>query len=392
MQIQIFFLFIQICQSISRFVPIIQNMVLHKNKATYDLLFNLFIADIGRTEAEQILNILKYKQLFPLPAAETEVSLIAFLSGFWDWDSSIYIKERLLQKNGIHRRYVARCAASVRNYWLPWFGDTLPLSGVSRMTLKEFVLSFMKRKVPKSAKGKNDIIRSGTIALRWAFQNGLMSEDVTAGLSYYSGDTPEIAILPSDIVRALFNRQWKHKKAMFANKLAMLSGLRAGEIQALRGCDIGTECVYVRHSWNLLDGLKKPKNGSERIVYVPFPAFLDELRSFATEDCDFIFHIRSAHQPMDAKCWLRELRAELHRLSVDELLIRKINFHSWRHYFITHMKNEGKLESRLLQRVSGHKTATMLEHYADHSLENDVEIIKKTAVNIFAPFLDTNIS
>ncbi len=58
------------------------------------------------------------------------------------------------------------------------------------------------------------------------------------------------------MVRAIFGRKWKSLSTKLANILAVCTGLRAGEIQGLRKCDLGESCLYVKHSCNLADGSK----------------------------------------------------------------------------------------------------------------------------------------
>lgn len=352
-----------------------------------DLIFKLFMADLDKKEAKQIIEILKYKKLYPIPEKDNEMKFCTFLENFWDWEKSSYIKERLLHNHGIHRQYVFRCASAIKRYWLPWFCSELLLKDVTRNDLKDFVLSFSERASPVTAQGKNDIIRSGTVALKWAYKNGLIESDITSGLVYYSGNITEIEILEPEIVKKLFNNPWKNKKAEMANKLAMLTGLRSGEIQALRGCDIADDCIYVRHSWNKLDGLKVPKNGETRIAYVPFPDILKKLKKMAIYSDCYVFSGRNPLKPMDAKCWLRELRQELKKLGVDEDIIEKIHFHSWRHYFTVHMKNQGNLEPYLLGRMTGHKTSSMLEYYGNHKLNVESIKMKEAVQRVFANFL-----
>ncbi len=360
-------------------------------------MYNLFVAKLTPQEGQQILDILEYKGLLDrsepfqnrsaLGKGAAQPSLIDFLEEFWDWERSPYIRERLLYKHGIHRKYVSRCAGAIRRYWEPWFGRTVPLSAVTRQDLQDFILSFLSSKSLKSACGRNDAIKSGTVALRWAFSRGMIAQDVTSGLVYYSSSSPEILILTSRLARSLFARRWKHYKSMMANKLAMLTGLRAGEILALRGGDIGDECIFVRHSWNLLDGLKMPKNGCQRVVYLPFGDFLQELREMADGEENFVFHHRDPGRPMDAKCWLRELRRELAILGADDLVVKKIRFHSWRHYYATHLHSSGQLAPHLLQRLTGHKSATMLRHYSGHGLAEDAVVMKAAVFKVFGEIM-----
>lgn len=360
-------------------------------------MYNLFVAKLTPQEGQQILDILEYKGLLDRslwfqkqPSLGKEAAqpyLIDFLEEFWDWERSPYIQERLLYKHGIHRKYVSRCAGAIRRYWEPWFGRTVPLSTVTRQDLQDFILSFLSSKSLKSACGRNDAIKSGTVALRWAFARGLIAQDVTSGLTYYSGPSPEILILTPQLAWSLFSRPWRHYKSMMANKLAMLTGLRSGEIQALRGGDIGTDCILVRHSWNLLDGLKVPKNGCQREVYLPFADFLQELRDMAGGKENFVFHHRDLDRPMDAKCWLRELRRELALLGAEDSVVQKIRFHSWRHYYTTHLHSSGQLEPHLLQRLTGHKSAAMLRHYSGHGLAEDAAVMKAAVFRVFGEMM-----
>lgn len=354
-----------------------------------DIMFQLFMADLRMEDGKKILDILRFKGVFPPAGREEDMGLINFLENFWDWDKSPYIKERLLQEHGIHRRYVYRCNCAIRRYWLPWFGREIGLKDISRQQIQDFILSFIDNPSLRSASGRNDVIKTGTIALRWAYARGLIVQDITQGLSLFGCKPAETVILTRQVARDLFSRPWKHKKAMLANKVAMLTGLRSGEIQALRKCDIGRDCIYVRHSWNKIDGLKLPKNGGQRKVFVPFADFLNELRELTPGEEDFLFHHRSLRQPMDTKCWLRELRQELLALGMDQEFVRGIRFHSWRHYYTTYMRSCGQLEPHLLQRLTGHKSAAMMQHYGNHSLMEEADLMKAAASKVFGEMMET---
>ena len=352
------------------------------------IMYTLFSADLQAEDAEKILHILEYKKLLPLVQTGKGPTLADFLTEFWDWEKSPYVKEKLLHQHSIHQRYVRRCAGAVRGHWIPWFGTELLMSELNRGMIQNFILSFLSHPTVLSAAGRNDVIRSGTVPLKWAFLQGYIDHDVTSGLRYFGGDKPKVMVLDKQTAETVFLHPWHHQKAMMANKLAMLTGLRSGEIQALRGKDIGEDCIYVRHSWNIFDKLKVPKNGEERIVYLPFPQFLSELKQMAGGDDFFVFHNKIPTRPMDPKCWLRELRKELEKLGVDNHIIETIHFHSWRHYFTVHMKKSGFLEKELLQKITGHKTLSMMEYYADHALDKDAEKIKKASYCLFSSLMN----
>lgn len=69
-----------------------------------------------------------------------------------------------------------------------------------------------------------------------------------------------------DTANRLMELEWDNDEAKIANELAMHTGMRAREIQALTVDDLGEDEIYVRRSWSKYDDLKCCKNGEERSV------------------------------------------------------------------------------------------------------------------------------
>jgi len=109
----------------------------------------------------------------------------------------------------------------------------------------------------------------------------MIDKDVTQGITWFSGKATERQILTPELAAAIFKVQWKDERARLANMLAMVTGMRAGEIQGLRVQDLGKDCLYIRYSWNRLDGLKTPKTNESRTVEVPFPGLIQDLLTLA---------------------------------------------------------------------------------------------------------------
>jgi len=110
-----------------------------------------------------------------------------------------------------------------------------------------------------------------------AFHRGMIDADVSSGHTKFSGGAAERQILTPELAAVVFRVPWNDERARLANMLAMVAGMRAGEIQGLRVQDLGKDCLYVRHSWNFMDGLKTTKNNECRTVEVPFPAIIQDL-------------------------------------------------------------------------------------------------------------------
>jgi hypothetical protein len=75
-------------------------------------------------DAELVLNVLKTHTLvksFVLPDARKAVDFIYFLSDFWDWDTSAYVREKRCKKHSLHQYHCKRMKSSVEHYWKPVF-------------------------------------------------------------------------------------------------------------------------------------------------------------------------------------------------------------------------------------------------------------------------------
>jgi len=188
-------------------------------------------------------------------------NFIEYLYNFYDNEKSIYIKDKQARGASVTRNYCIRTQQMIKREWEPVFKGKA-LSEITRQDLRSFGISLRKR---LSGKTVNNVVLPGRAALRWAFNEKMIPEDVTAGLGGYSGEDGKRDILTDEEMEKLRNvKYWENKKAYGAFMLSSTSAMRMGECLALRREDIGNKVIYIRHNWNIHDGLKKPKNGEER--------------------------------------------------------------------------------------------------------------------------------
>jgi integrase len=362
-----------------------------------------------------------------------------YLRSFWDWKNSPYIKERLRKKHAFHRRYAIEMTGAVTKYWVPFFQNKI-LGEVTRQDIEDFItyLESLPRKAeqeqaewekakrereatekgeieagirkpkrknaakpkdkifrfPNSAKRINTILQAGTVPLAWAFSKELIDRDVTKGITWFSGKAVERQILSPEQAAAVFRVEWKDDRARLANMLAMVTGMRAGEIQGLRIQDLGKDCLYVRHSWNYQDGLKTTKNNESRVVEVPFPGLMREVLELARsnphrQDMDsYVFWAEiSPDKPMEQNIFRRDLKAALVKSGMSVESAKVYTFHGWRHYFTSYMRE--RVNEKLLQQQTGHKTLEMLNHYSEHKIAGDRERIRQAQIESFGKLLPT---
>jgi len=348
------------------------------------------------TQAEAILEELRrsgWVKGFAVKGTEAAQDFISFVSTFWEWDTSPYIEEKLRKNHGIHRRHCKLQRQAISLYWEPYFNGRV----LGEITAKE-IDAFIKHMGTKdlSAERKNVVIKAGMKPIRWAFSKGMVEIDPTRGHILFSGDELKRSILTPTVAAAIFRATWNNNRAKLGNLLAAVTGMRCGEIQALRVQDLGKDCLYVSKSWNKEDGIKLTKNNEKRTVEVVFPELMNMLWEQARQNPNgvspesFVFWSDvSKDMPMHGTVFLDNMRKALVLIGFSKEQAAKYMFHGWRHFYTSYMIN--KLDKKLLKSQTGHKTDIMLNHYGDHETEGDRELIQAKQRETFAALVPQKI-
>jgi len=358
---------------------------------------DLSLIDVARKiktvgEVENLLSELRrlgWVKSFILKETPQAEDFISFLTTFWDWDTSPYIKEKLRKNHGIHKLHCLKQKQGITMYWQPFFNRRF-LGDITAADIDAFISHIGD--MPVSAARKNVVIKAGTKPLRWAFSKGKIDKDPTRGHIMFSGEEHKREILNPTAAAAAFRVTWKDERAKLANMLAAVTGMRSGEILALRFQDIGKDCLYIRGSWNRADKIKPPKNNKVRTVELPFPDLIYGLIEQAKQNPwgaspdSFVFWSDMKRDiPMCGRLFVFGLRDALLQIGFDKTEAGKYLFHSWRHFFTSYMIR--KLDKKLLKSQTGHLTDEMLSHYGDHETDGDRELIQAIERETFSGLL-----
>ena len=364
--------------------------------------------DLSKNDISSIVNALKFKGYIitaVLPTSPESETFAHFLECFWSYDTSPYVAEKHIVGQTIHRRYTKIMLGRVKTYWIPTLGSK-PLGAITKNDIKNTIYklatlpqsiptrkknadgSYVLKKVMLSSETVNQVTRAVTCPLKWAFHNGLIKTDCFSGIMYCHVTPKKRRILKISEAQKLFSITWKDESYKLANILAMYTGMRIGEIQALQIQDIGRDRIFVRHSWARIDGLKSPKNGTERQIKIP--QFLRRLlieqakkSPYGYKKDNFIFYGYTQSIPCQGRHWNEALHENCKAIGIKDF--KEVTFHSWRHFFTTFMAD--KVDERKLQLVTGHKTRAILEHYANHESEATLNELEKVASKLFLPIL-----
>ena len=349
-------------------------------------LFNdLRTADFTTDDINTIIKILKERNYLSsaiLTSSKGSIPIEDYLENFWDYDKSPYVKEKLGKKQSIHRHYCANLMSRTRIYWIPRLVGKC-VAEITRNDVEAFFSSDGAQKLaPKTI---NSIIETITIPLKWAYYHELTENNCFDGIIKCSNISKKRKIVDVETATKLMQLDWDNDEAKLANELAMHTGMRAGEIQALTVEDLCEDKIYVRKSWSKYEGLKCCKNGEERSVPIPIShqlyLKLKMLADFNPHGNGFIFYSTVKDKPMYGKQFNKYLKRALKDIGYENP--DEICFHSWRHFFCARMLDYVQ-DKRYIMALSGHKTEAMLNHYASH-LEDDkvVDLARNVMKKIF---------
>jgi integrase len=347
----------------------------------------IYDGDIDENQALEIAYALKTRDLLAVgisPSARGKQGFINFLFNFWDYDNSLYLRDKRAHGKDITRRTCIEAKRSIKRNWQPYFGNK-SLIEITRNDIRNFGLELRTHLAGKTV---NNVIHFGTTALKWAHREKMIPEDITAGIGGFSGGGKKRDILTGAEIEKLKNiKYWDNQKAYVAFMLAITSALRSGEIRALKREDIGENILYVRNGYNSIDGIKAPKNGEERTVYL-LPEVRELLINLLHEnpcmnepDKHLIFFGNvDPQRPCGGGFFVKWLKRAIGKAGID-ITGRKIDFHSCRHYVITKWADKtGDL--RQAARIAGHKDLKQTARYSDHIEEAEIAEMGKRAANI----------
>jgi integrase len=200
--------------------------------------------------------------------------------------------------------------------------------------------------------------------------NKLIEINPCKGLKFFKIITPEKGILTKTELETLFSEKrrsqiWPEPVHFAVNYIAASTGLRIGEILALRPGDYSDGVLTVSHSFNPDDGLKPTKNGKSRSIS------LDKtLGTLFTDVCqgkqkdEYIFSVNNGKSPMAHKTVYKRFWKALETVGIDktERVRRKITFHSYRHGVNTMLLETG-IPPETVRLLTGH-SPQMTERYS----------------------------
>ncbi len=324
----------------------------------------------GKTDQQKTLQFCLERMAKGKLISKTKLSFSDYARDFYDYEKSPYIQGKLSRGFTYSRTCADAKSSFIRNEAIPYFKD-VPISLISPKDIEGFIAHL------KSAGIKNSTLNGKIKALRQVFRYALRMHDIgfdpTTEIMLFRNDTEEKGTFTEKETQALFGQAdslegyWNGDKSAYTmNLLALQTGCRLGEIQALRVKDVQDGCILVSRSWNEKYGIGTTKTGKNRIIPVS-----DGMKNrlllimWGKGDDDFLFGNRDGKRPVARSRIYASFRSALAKLGIDdeERIRRNLSFHCWRHTFASRLAN-ANVPELYIRRLTGHSSERILDTYS----------------------------
>lgn len=306
------------------------------------------------------------------------IPFTSYCLSFWDYETSQYVKLRNSMRPGaIGREYCKNMTSYYTRHVAPVIGGRTRLCAVTVELLDKVISTALDSGL--STGTVQLIVLSFSVPLKEAARKRLIRMNPADYIMPVPRSGRERGVLSAQEVTALvslIDSKGQSDRPAQAIKLALASGMRSGELRALKCEDIdlyhylrddGITLARIRISKSIAPytGVKCPKNGKSRDVFID-NTFALELCSAARDDGLVFPGMKSCHKTSVA------LRDSFYRLlselGIDEQMrkSRNLTFHSLRHTFNTLLSQERiPIEGRMA--ALGHSSMSVNLKYTHDS-------------------------
>jgi len=306
-----------------------------------------------------------------------------FSDGWWDAETSRYLKWRQLHKplsNGSIHVHKKNFENHLKNYFAKYRLDEITPNVIENWLLH------LSEKNEKDGKKKN--LKPKTINLAYVTLQVMIGEAVRTGVLKNNPcklvkklSTDEIVrdILSVEEARKMFPADWStvwdSELVYTANLLAACTGLRLGELLGLRGEFVFDDYIFITGQFTRFGYVGHTKTKHNRNVPIPVLMRQKLNKLLEANGSGYVFSEDGGKTPIASYRIRRELDRALENIGIsrEEKLKRNLSFHAWRHFLNTLLRVSNVADSKV-QKVTGHLTMGMTEHYTHFDSRKFTEI------------------
>jgi integrase len=316
---------------------------------------------------------------------DRKISFCDYLHKFWDFDTSEYFREQETMGKEPHAEHALDMQRIVERYYRPYFQSKL-LCQIDEESLQAFLV-YLKTQKHLAASTVNSARNASIKALRYSKRKRIIKHFDFDIILRAGGKAAKRGTLEKEEVDKLFSLEWPSIRARIAALIAYYTGMRMGEIRALRICDVHPDKISVKHSWGRISKQKSTKNQEIRNIPI-LPILYEEIMAYIKEmDLNridgLLIPAKNPENPYDYRRIEKEFYRMLEKIGIDEKtrMEKNIVFHSFRHLLAKNLVENGTNKT-IAMKILGHKTAHIFDMYADHVDKETFNQMAKAIENV----------
>jgi integrase len=309
---------------------------------------------------------------------------------WYDWPrkqaepNCLYCKGRLARSSkdrpAIGRGHVDRCAAYLRDYIAPTFGD-VHLDRIMPDDLERWMFDLAAKGL--ATKTVNNIASAFRVMTGEALRLELIADDPWKRVPLFSAEGKPRGVLTVAEAMQLMDPEtvdtvWKGNQLNYLISLtAMLTACRQGELLALRRENLHEDHLDIEASWTIRYHERGPTKTKTKAP-VPIPPYLFKLLDGFAEWEGYLFSYTAGKTPATGARVADALYDALGKIGIDDTTRRErgLVFHSWRRFANTYLRSRGLPDAKVRQ-LTRHKAESMTEHYTSWNAGDFADVVEE---------------
>ena len=319
-----------------------------------------------------------------MPDIKTMPTFEEYAVGFWDWETSPYLKERRKRRK-LTQSYTESAKKIVAHSISPYFGK-MKLDKITGEIIEQWIDTLLEQ-------GKKNVTINGYFGtlmtmMKWAVRKRVIDRDPFLDVQKLLKEPKEKKIITHDEFKALFVADWKKVGdsdllMCTANKLTALTGMRCGEVLGLKGEFVFDDHLHLCAQFDDY-GYREIKTKIKHLVPLPKELVKDLRKLIKINSDGFVFSEDGGENPITRRRFYLGLQRAFNNIGIgeDEIRQRGLNIHAWLFNvaqatsFCNTELLRGGLTVKKVQAVTGHKTESMTDNYTHFNSLEFAEVTK----------------
>ncbi|MBK5200840.1 MAG: tyrosine-type recombinase/integrase [Spirochaetaceae bacterium] len=323
-----------------------------------------------------------------------KLTFSTFLLDFYDLEKSEYFKRKLmLDPHAISIDYVSIRRNLIQNHIIPLISKEFELVKVD-LNFLETIQTDLVNRDNLSSTTVNQIMSSISLALEYAKKKNYITHSVTTKVDTINikGKTRGILSQEETFTFMKYIKKLKNKRVFLSCYLSLVTGMRSGELRALKINNLQDNLIKIDTAYANLAGFKEPKGKKSRIVPCP-NSLIEDLKAFALSNPyedkieGLVFWSARGGKVVSSHYFCSKFKEALidsKVLNKEEIEERNISFHSLRHMANTLLR--GSVDEYILRLTIGHSSDQLSDIYS-HIEENALKSLRAAQKQNILPLI-----